>query len=62
VPEAEQCGWLKDRYGLSWQIVPSAMDKMMQDADEATLARVTQAFLKMKKFDIAELEEAYAGR
>lgn len=62
VPESEQCGWLKDRFGVSWQIVPSAMDKMLKDADEATLSRVTQAFLKMKKFDIAELEEAYAGR
>ena len=62
VPDAEQCGWLKDRFGLSWQIVPRAMDKMMQDADEETMARVTQAFLKMKKFDVAELEEAYAGR
>ena len=62
VPESEQCGWLKDRFGMSWQIVPSALDKFMQDADEPTLARVTQAFLAMKKFDIAELEEAYAGR
>jgi predicted 3-demethylubiquinone-9 3-methyltransferase (glyoxalase superfamily) len=62
VPEAEQCGWLKDRYGLSWQIVPRAMDKMMQDTDEQTLARVTKAFLAMKKLDIAELEDAYAGR
>jgi predicted 3-demethylubiquinone-9 3-methyltransferase (glyoxalase superfamily) len=62
VPEAEQCGWLKDRYGLSWQIVPRAMDKMMQDADDETMARVTEAFLKMKRFDIAKLEEAYAGR
>lgn len=61
VPESEQCGWLKDRYGVSWQIVPRAMDKMLQ-ADEETLARVTQAFLQMKKFDIKELEEAYAGR
>lgn len=61
VPESEQCGWLKDRYGLSWQIVPRAMDKMMQDADEQTLSRVTHAFLQMKKFDIAELEAAYSG-
>jgi predicted 3-demethylubiquinone-9 3-methyltransferase (glyoxalase superfamily) len=61
VPEAEQCGWLKDRFGLSWQIVPRAMDKMLEDADEATAARVTQAFLSMKKFDLARLEGAYAG-
>jgi predicted 3-demethylubiquinone-9 3-methyltransferase (glyoxalase superfamily) len=62
VPESEQCGWLKDRFGVSWQIVPSALDKMLQDADEETMARVTQAFLKMKKFDLAELEDAYARR
>jgi predicted 3-demethylubiquinone-9 3-methyltransferase (glyoxalase superfamily) len=62
VPEAEQCGWLKDRYGLSWQIVPRAMETMLQDADEETMARVTEAFLSMKKFDLAELEDAYAGR
>jgi predicted 3-demethylubiquinone-9 3-methyltransferase (glyoxalase superfamily) len=61
VPESEQCGWLKDRFGVSWQIVPRAMDKMMQDADEQTLARLTQAFLPMRKLDIAKLEEAYAG-
>jgi predicted 3-demethylubiquinone-9 3-methyltransferase (glyoxalase superfamily) len=60
VPEAEQCGWLKDRYGLSWQIVPTVMDEMMRDRDEKKIARVTQAFLKMKKFDIAELMKAYS--
>lgn len=62
VPEAEQCGWLKDSYGLSWQIVPAAMDKMMQDQDRARRARVTKAFLKMKKFDLAELQSAYEGK
>lgn len=61
VPESEQCGWLKDKYGVSWQIVPSAMEKMMQEKDETKLNRVTQAFLKMKKFDLAELERAYKG-
>ena len=61
VPASEQCGWLKDRYGVSWQIVPSAMDEMMRTEDRAALARVTQAFLAMKKFDIAALERAYAG-
>jgi predicted 3-demethylubiquinone-9 3-methyltransferase (glyoxalase superfamily) len=61
VPEAEQCGWLKDKYGLSWQIVPAVMDNMMQDKDPEKLARVTRAFLKMKKFDIAELQRAYDG-
>ena len=61
-PKAEQCGWLKDRYGLSWQIVPTVMDKMMQDQDPERLARVTQAFLKMKKFDIAALQRAFDGK
>lgn len=62
VPEAEQCGWLKDKYGLSWQIVPVAMDEMMRSDDAVKIARVTKAFLRMKKFDIAELERAYEGR
>jgi predicted 3-demethylubiquinone-9 3-methyltransferase (glyoxalase superfamily) len=61
VPEAEQCGWLKDKYGLSWQVVPNAMDRMMENGDKKKMAAVTQAFLKMKKFDIAELERAYAA-
>lgn len=61
VPEAEQCGWLKDRYGVSWQIVPSVMAEMMKDRDENKIARVTEAFLQMKKFDIAKLKKAYAG-
>lgn len=61
-PEAEQCGWLKDKYGLSWQIVPTAMAEMLEDKDEKKIARVTEAFLKMKKFDIAKLKEAYEGR
>jgi predicted 3-demethylubiquinone-9 3-methyltransferase (glyoxalase superfamily) len=61
VPEAEQCGWLKDKYGLSWQIVPAIMDEIMRDKDEKKIARVTEAFLKMKKFDITELTKAYSG-
>ena len=59
VPEAEQCGWLKDKYGFSWQIVPTVMNEMMQTKNAEKLARVTEAFLKMKKFDIAELIKAY---
>lgn len=62
VPEAEQCGWLKDKYGMSWQIVPTGMDEMMQSGDQGRIDRVTQAFLKMKKFDIAELQRAAEGR
>ncbi len=60
-PKAEQCGWLKDKYGLSWQIVPTIMEEMLKDIDEKRLARVTEAFLKMKKFDIEELKKAYKG-
>jgi predicted 3-demethylubiquinone-9 3-methyltransferase (glyoxalase superfamily) len=60
-PKAEQCGWLKDKYGLSWQIVPTAMYEMQKDKNKKRLARVTEAFLKMKKFDIKELEKAYKG-
>ena len=58
-PTAEQCGWLKDKFGLSWQIVPTVMDEMLSDKDQSKLARVTEAFLKMRKFDIAKLKEAY---
>ena len=58
--EESQCGWLKDRYGLSWQIVPTVMDEMMRDKDPKKVARVVQAFLPMKKFDIAALERAAA--
>lgn len=61
VPEAEQCGWLKDAYGLSWQIVPAVMGTMMKDADAKKVDRVTQAFLQMKKFDLAALQRAYDG-
>jgi predicted 3-demethylubiquinone-9 3-methyltransferase (glyoxalase superfamily) len=61
VPEAEQCGWLKDKYGLSWQIVPAALGEMMTDKDQTKMARVSEAFLKMKKFNIAELNRAYEG-
>jgi predicted 3-demethylubiquinone-9 3-methyltransferase (glyoxalase superfamily) len=58
-PKAEQCGWLKDKYGLSWQIVPNLMDEMLKDSDKEKIARVTEAFLQMKKLDIAELKKAY---
>jgi predicted 3-demethylubiquinone-9 3-methyltransferase (glyoxalase superfamily) len=55
------CGWLKDRYGLSWQIVPIALLRMMTDADPKKPQRVMKAFLQMKKFDIAALQRAYDG-
>jgi len=59
VPEAEQCGWLKDRFGVSWQVVPAEMDRMMSEGSPEQIASVTQAFLPMKKFDLAELQRAY---
>lgn len=62
VPEAEQCGWLKDKYGVSWQIVPRAMDEMMSQGTPEQIERVTEAFLKMNKFDLAELKRAYEGK
>lgn len=61
IPEAEQCGWLRDKYGLSWQVTPTALETMLQSADVGQIDRVTQAFLKMKKFDLAELQRAYEG-
>jgi predicted 3-demethylubiquinone-9 3-methyltransferase (glyoxalase superfamily) len=61
VPASEQCGWLKDKYGVSWQIVPTVMDEMLAKGSKEQIARVTQAFLQMKKFDIAELQKAYVG-
>jgi predicted 3-demethylubiquinone-9 3-methyltransferase (glyoxalase superfamily) len=60
-PMAGQCGWLKDRYGLSWQITPTIMSQMLAGADKDRLARVTKAFLQMKKFDIDALKRAYEG-
>jgi predicted 3-demethylubiquinone-9 3-methyltransferase (glyoxalase superfamily) len=60
-PKAEQCGWLKDKYALSWQVTPTVMNEMLASGGEERIARVTQAFLKMKKFDIDALKRAYAG-
>ncbi len=62
VPEAEQCGWLKDKFGVSWQITPVAMDEMMNSGDQAKIDRVTKEFLQMKKFDLAKLLEAAEGK
>lgn len=61
VPESEQCGWLKDKYGVSWQIVPTAMNDLMEKGTPEQKERVTKAFLSMKKFDISVLEAAYRG-
>ena len=59
--EESQCGWLKDRYGLSWQIVPERMMEMFSKPDEGDSQAAFQAMMKMKKLDIAELERAYKG-
>jgi predicted 3-demethylubiquinone-9 3-methyltransferase (glyoxalase superfamily) len=61
VPEAEQCGWLKDRFGVSWQITPADLGEMMSAGTSEQIDRVTQAFLPMKKFDLAQLRSAYEG-
>lgn len=57
----EQCGWLKDRYGVSWQIVPTVLGQMLADPDQAKAQRVMRAMLRMIKIDIAELKRAYDG-
>ena len=61
-PESEQCGWLKDKFGVSWQIVPNQMNEMMEKGTREQIDRVTQAFLPMKKLDIQKLKEAYGGK
>src|SRR4029453_16793608 len=57
----EQCGWVRDRYGVCWQIVPTVLGEMMKDPDRNRARRVMEAILKMKKLDIARLEQAYAA-
>lgn len=60
-PNAQQCGWLKDRYGLSWQVVPEDMESYFKDGKSDAEQRAMEAMLKMKKIDIAELQRAHAG-
>ena len=62
VPEVEQCGWIKDKFGVSWQIVPEILNKYLRDPDPEKAGRVMEAFLEMKKINIAELEAAYEGK
>ena len=62
VPEAEQCGWLKDQFGLSWQVWPTAIGEMMKNGTREQIDRITQAFLPMKKMDLATLQRAYEGK
>jgi predicted 3-demethylubiquinone-9 3-methyltransferase (glyoxalase superfamily) len=59
---AQQCGWLKDRYGLSWQVFPAAVMDMLQDQDRKKADRVMQAIMEMRKMDLKALERAYAGQ
>jgi predicted 3-demethylubiquinone-9 3-methyltransferase (glyoxalase superfamily) len=59
--KAQQCGWLKDKYGLSWQVVPVAMIELISDPDPEKSGRVMEAMLQMKKLDIEKLKQAYAG-
>ncbi len=59
--EEGQCGWLKDKFGLSWQIVPTALGKLLGDPDPAKSKRVLEAMLKMRKIDVKTLEQAYKG-
>lgn len=59
--EESRCGWLKDKYGLSWQIIPATLGEIMQDTDPVRAGRVMQAVLQMNKMDIAKLQEAYNG-
>jgi predicted 3-demethylubiquinone-9 3-methyltransferase (glyoxalase superfamily) len=60
-PSAQQCGWLKDKFGVSWQVVPTGMVEMMNHPDRTKADRAIEAMLRMKKLDIATLEEAFAG-
>lgn len=62
VPQAEQCGWCQDKYGVTWQIVPEVLGQMLTDKDQAKVERVTAAFMQMKKFDIGKLEDAFTGK
>ncbi|MEW6511218.1 MAG: VOC family protein, partial [Bacteroidota bacterium] len=60
-PKSEQCGWLKDKYGVSWQIVPTALYEMQKSKDKAKVGRMMGALLQMKKLDIKALQKAYEG-
>jgi len=59
--EESQCGWLKDKFGLSWQVIPTVLGEMLSDPDPQKAKRATEAMLKMRKIDVAALERAYEG-
>jgi predicted 3-demethylubiquinone-9 3-methyltransferase (glyoxalase superfamily) len=60
-PKAQQCGWLKDKFGLSWQVVPKGMERMLKDPESPEGRRAFEAMLQMKKIDMDELQRAYEG-
>ena len=62
VPESEQCGWLKDKYGVSWQIIPKQLGEYLSSPDKEKAGRAMQAMMQMKKIEIAKLKEAYEGK
>jgi predicted 3-demethylubiquinone-9 3-methyltransferase (glyoxalase superfamily) len=62
VPESEQCGWCKDKFGVSWQIVPTRLGELLSDPDRQKANRAVQAMMKMHKIDVAELERAFEGK
>jgi predicted 3-demethylubiquinone-9 3-methyltransferase (glyoxalase superfamily) len=62
VPEAEQCGWCKDKYGLSWQVCPAEMEEQMIKGSKEQVARVMEAFMPMKKLDAQKLRDAFEGK
>lgn len=59
--EFSACGWLKDKFGLSWQVTPAVLSEMLSDSDQVKIQRVTNAFLQMKRLDIAKLKKAFSG-
>lgn len=61
VPEAEQCGWCKDKFGISWQVVPRRLNELLNDADKVKAGRAMQAMMKMHKLDVSQLEKAFEG-
>lgn len=61
-PEAEQCGWCMDKFGVTWQIVPTVLNTYLSDKDSEKVGRVTSCFMQMKKFDISKLKKAYEGK
>ncbi len=61
-PKSQQCGWIKDKFGVTWQVVPNRLGELLGDADPAKSGRAMEAMMKMKKLDIAQLEQAFNGQ